>query len=198
VSAGDRLEGVATPLQTSEARPLDATDAGQALVREYYTYMRRVVWHVLGPTEDLEDVIQDAVVAVMRSANSITKANATQGWVRAVTVNTARKYIRGRSRWYSRRTTFDETVLETHVPDPEARRVVRALYQALQRLPVDLRLVWTLRFVNRCTVGEIASSLEVSHATAKRRIVKARQRLEALARTSPALAHAFAQAGGGT
>ncbi len=168
---------------------------GKGLVNEYYAYMRRVVWHVLGPSEDLEDVIQDAVLAVMASARALKDPDAKQSWVRAVTVNTARKYIRARSRWYARRATLDDDVLETHVPDPEARRVVRALYAALERMPVELRLVWTLRFINRSTVDEIAATLGVSHATAKRRISKARQRLEALSRTSPALAHAFAHAG---
>ena len=174
---------------------MSKADAGSAIVQEYYAYMRRVVWHVLGPSEDLEDVIQDAVLAVMRSLGSLEKEGSKQGWVRAVTVNTARKHIRNRSRWYSRRASFDEGVLETHVPDPEARRVVRALYEALERMPVELRLVWTLRFINGATVDDIAASIGVSHATAKRRIAKARQRLEALSRTSPELAHAFARAG---
>ena len=50
--------------------------------------------------------------------------------------------------------------------------------------------------VSGATVEEVAAALDVSHSTAKRRIAKARERLEILAKSSPDLERALAGGGG--
>ena len=53
----------------------------------------------------------------------------------------------------------------------------RDLYDALGRLPADLRLPWSLHRIERLSIPETAAACEVSPATVKRRIADAEERL---------------------
>jgi RNA polymerase sigma-70 factor (ECF subfamily) len=62
--------------------------------------------------------------------------------------------------------------------DPRDRAPVDELYDALARVPADLRIPWVLHRVERLSLPETAAACEVSLATVKRRIVDAEERIE--------------------
>lgn len=181
-----------------KSHPIEPTespeDLGQSeisvegVVQRHGAYLRRVVWHCLGPSTEYEDVVQEALLQVVRSAHSIRNGDSEKGFVRSVAVFTVRKHIRARSRWFWRQSELDEGMMASRQMAPEARQQVRALYEALGAMGPDKRLVWTLRFIHRLTVEEVADSLDVSHSTAKRRIASAMAGLEKRAQRNPILA----------
>ena len=63
---------------------------------------------------------------------------------------------------------------------PESRETVRRVYAILDRLAADLRIAFTLRFVERHSLAEVAALTGCSLATAKRRISRATQRFAQL------------------
>ena len=62
--------------------------------------------------------------------------------------------------------------------DPRDRAPVDELYDALSRVPADLRIPWVLHRVEHLSLPETAQACEVSLATVKRRIAEAEERLE--------------------
>ena len=71
--------------------------------------------------------------------------------------------------------------LELRDPDisPERRALLTRVYQALDQLPVDHRLAWTLRYVEGEKLERVAERCGCSLATAKRRIAAAHTRIQA-------------------
>lgn len=165
-----------------------AKTSAEGVVQRHGGYLRRVVWHCLGPSQEFEDVVQEALLQVVRSAHSIRNGDSEKGFVRSVAVFTVRKHIRSRSRWFWRQTELDEAMMASRQMAPEAREQLRALYDALEAMGTEKRLVWTLRFIHRLTVEEVAETLQVSRSTAKRRIAAAMDGLEKRARRNPVLA----------
>jgi RNA polymerase sigma-70 factor (ECF subfamily) len=62
--------------------------------------------------------------------------------------------------------------------DPRDRAAVDDLYEALSRVPPDLRIPWILHRVEHLSLPETAAACDVSLATVKRRIKDAEERLE--------------------
>src|SRR5436190_514218 len=62
--------------------------------------------------------------------------------------------------------------------DPRDRLPVDELYDALDRLPPDLRVPWVLARIEQSTLPEVARICEISLATVKRRIADADARIE--------------------
>jgi RNA polymerase sigma-70 factor (ECF subfamily) len=61
---------------------------------------------------------------------------------------------------------------------PEDRAALRELLRALGRMPVDLRIAWTLRHMHEESLEDVATLAGCSLATAKRRIAAAQDRIE--------------------
>ena len=61
--------------------------------------------------------------------------------------------------------------------DPESRVLLAQVYSLLQTLPADDRIAWTLRYVDHHRLESVASLLDCSLATAKRRILRAQRYL---------------------
>lgn len=171
------------------------THDAHALVERHQETVRRIVWRVLGPSSELEDVMQDVMVALLRSAHTLQESASESAWVRAVAVNTVRMHLRWKGRWGWRRSELNEEQMQARVQSPESRQLISELYGALSRMSNDLRIAWTLRFVEGASLNEVAEACGISHSSAKRRVAKAKQRLEVEARRRPALQRALAQGG---
>jgi RNA polymerase sigma-70 factor, ECF subfamily len=173
--------------------------AKEALFREHAPYVERVLSRVLGDGPDVADTIQDVFLQVFRNIGNVREPEKLRPWIRTVTVMTARKRIRSRrrARWL-RFWPFDapELEVESHDADDVTLSALRATYRVLDRLPTDLRLVFTLRFVEEMELTEIAEATGVSLATVKRHLQKAQQRFSALAKTEPSLADRLNPSGG--
>jgi RNA polymerase sigma-70 factor (ECF subfamily) len=77
----------------------------------------------------------------------------------------------------------DAPQLEVLDQPVERAETIDALWQAIDRLPVDLKMALLLRDIVGLSYNEIADSLEVTLATVKWRIFKAREDVQlALAR----------------
>ena len=72
--------------------------------------------------------------------------------------------------------------------DPTVPRAVNELNAALDQLDPDLRIAFVLRVIEMQTLEAVAANLDISLATAKRRVRAARLELVAQAARYPALA----------
>jgi RNA polymerase sigma-70 factor (ECF subfamily) len=161
-----------------------------ALYDRYVEDVRRVLLHTLGPRLDLADLVQDVFINVLSSVGSLRDAGALRSWLFQVTVRTARKHIRSKSRrwWLNLWPQGDELeaqpsrALEEHASD-----AVQATFRILERMDAEDRLVFSLRYVSGMDLAEMTETCEMSLSTLKRRLTRAQQRFFIAARQDEAL-----------
>ena len=163
--------------------------AGHALFSAYGGYVRRVLMRVLGPDPEIGDLTQDVFVAALESIHKLERPGALRGWLAQIAVFHARHCLRARKQWSILRFFSPEDMPpgRAREVDFEASEALRATYKLLAKLPVDERIVFTLRFVEGMGVSDVAAVCRVSLATTKRRLARAESRFAELARDEPSL-----------
>lgn len=143
----------------------------------------RIVDRLLGDREDSDDVVQDAFLTAFGSLGSLRDPSAFGGWILQVALRHAHR--RFRRRRLLRALGFvphdgDLEPLEDQAApscSPEQRAELALLDRALTALSPDERIAWSLRFVEGMELSEIATALECSITTVKRRLAAADARV---------------------
>jgi RNA polymerase sigma-70 factor (ECF subfamily) len=124
----------------------------------------------------VEDLVQEAFVCLLERVGSVRNEAGLDGFVVAVTLNTVRLELRRRKRrrWFSLFVPLEErsTAMSATVE-------VKQLFAQLETLTVDQRLAFSLRHFEHLELTEVALAMDVSLATAKRRLSEARAALDA-------------------
>jgi len=168
--------------------------AAVALVDRYGKHIERVLWRVLGPDQDLPDILHDVIAHALANIHQVRRGASLKAWLTQVTVFCARGVIRRRRRrsWL----TFlgPSNVPEMTAPpvSPETRDVLAATYAILAQLPDDERIAFSLRFVGEMELTNVAAALGVSLATGKRILRRAESRFLTFAQRYPAVLDAIA------
>jgi len=166
------------------------------LFDRYGRDVENILWRTLGPDLELEDVLHDVFIAAFASLDNLREHDAVRGWLIGIAIRQARKRIRKRRRGSFIR-LFAPSKLPERVSDAAPAEVTRALhacYEILDRMSVELRLVFTLRYFEGMELTEVADACGVSLATAKRHLNRAQERFSKHAARSPALADWFGDA----
>ena len=183
-------ESTVAPLQLlgSDAEILAALQAGTAaggaaLYDRYHAHVRRVLMRVLGYHTDLNDLVQEALITAIGTVGRVPYPEALRPWLTSVAVYTARAEIRrSRRRRFLALTANDELPdVEAPTSSPEAGEALRTTYRVLSKMPADERIVFALRFIDGMELAEVAEACDVSLATIKRRVQRARSRFESMA-----------------
>lgn len=151
----------------------------EALFRDHAPYVARVALRVLGRGPDVDDVVQEVFLAALRGADAIRDPGAARAWLASITVRKARAKL------YTRRLRAaiglddapDYEGLVAGDGDPEERVLLARVYAALDKVPTEERLAWTLRVVEGEALEHVAALCGCSLATAKRRVVAAHARI---------------------
>jgi RNA polymerase sigma-70 factor (ECF subfamily) len=155
----------------------------------YADHVHRVLYRLLGFQSDLADLHHDVFVRALGSLPRLFDPSALKGWLTMIAVHVARSSIakrrRGRWLWFL---PDDELPEAPSAAAPgEVVDALRATYAILDRLPVDDRVAFALRFIDGMELTEVAAACETSLATIKRRLARASARFEREARQEPVL-----------
>ena len=161
--------------------------AGDLLVEHCKDHIERVLYRVLGRTQDLDDLLHDTLIAVLEGIGSLREDARFRGWLTQVTVFVARGAIRKRRRkWWL---VFTDDVPERATEsDGETSEAMRATYRVLDKLDADERIAFALRKIEGMELTEVAAACDVSLATIKRWLARAETRFFQPAREEEALA----------
>lgn len=164
-------------------------DAREEIVRRCAPDVERVLYRILGPDPEIEDVAHEVFMTALASVQKLRQPDALRSWLVGIAVRKVRKLIRRRER---RR--FVLSVVRRELPQPvamaapaELSEALRSTYAIFERLPVDDRVAFALRYVDGMALADVAEATGVSLATAKRRILRARRRFVELAKQSDLL-----------
>jgi len=177
-----------------------AGDAGA--FREIFVQHRgdvaRLVYRMLGPSPDVDDVVQDVFLHVYRSLGSFRGDAKFSTWLYRLTVNVTRMHLR---RARSRPRFADVEVPEMpeegardEGPDAQVERAdrVRTLYRLLDGLSDKKREVLVLHDFEGVAAKDIAELLAVPVLTVRTRLFYARKELYAAMASEPSLAAVLA------
>src|SRR4051812_46516047 len=143
--------------------------------------VRRMLRRTLGPSADVEGLLQEVFLRALRQLGSLPESAQLKPFVVAVTVRVlsaelkrhrVRRLLRLQSPWHS-----DD--VDAAGGDATARSALSALYRILDQLDAEARLAFTLRHFEGLQIPELASATDASLAAAKRRLARANARVEA-------------------
>jgi RNA polymerase sigma-70 factor (ECF subfamily) len=164
-------------------------DAGRRLFERYGRDIERVLFRVLGPDNELPDLLHDVFVAGLTSIDQVREPSALRGWLTGIAVRKARKCIVKRRRW-----RIIQFFAPGDMPEGEARvtpldvsEALRCTYEVLGRLPPDERVAFALRHIDGMELTSVASACGVSLATIKRRLARAQRAFVRMAGEQDAL-----------
>jgi RNA polymerase sigma-70 factor (ECF subfamily) len=163
-----------------DGEPKPPSDPVEAAYRAYASYVAAVAFRVLGRDIDVDDVVQEVFLAAARGLTTIRDAQATQAWLRTITLRLAHRKLRGRRvlAFFGLDPQPDYGEQLASGASPEHRATLARVYRLLDQLPPAQRIAWTLRYVEGEQLEDVARLCECSLATAKRRITTAQQLVE--------------------
>ena len=146
-----------------------------------YNYVLRLT---NGDRSLAEDLTQEVFLRVFQGLPRFSLRCKFTTWLFQVTKNRVLDELRAKERRPLSPVNLDDAPQLEAVDQPaEQAEVIDALWRTIDDLPVDLKMALLLRDVVGLSYNEIADSLEVTLATVKWRIFKAREDVQlALAR----------------
>jgi RNA polymerase sigma-70 factor (ECF subfamily) len=155
------------------------------IVRTYETPVYNYVLRLTNGDKALaEDLTQEVFLRVFQGLPKFSLRCKFTTWLFQVTKNRVLDELRARERRPSTPVNLDDAPYLEVVDQPVERvEAIDALWRSIEQLPVDLKMALLLRDVVGLSYNEIADSLEITLATVKWRIFKAREDVQvALAR----------------
>src|SRR5437868_7758414 len=154
------------------------------ILRAYETPIFNYVYRIVGDRALAEDLTQEVFVRVYQALPRFSLRCKFTTWLFQVTKNRVLDELRARERRPVSPLTLDDIPpLESVDPPVERVETMDALWRAIEALNVDLKMALLLRDVVGLSYTEIADSLEITLATVKWRIYKAREEVQAALRS---------------
>jgi RNA polymerase sigma-70 factor (ECF subfamily) len=146
------------------------------------SYETPVFNYVLRLTDDrglAEELTQEVFLRVFRGLPRFSGRCKFTTWLFQVAKNRVLDELRARERRPRASVTIDDAVtLEVLDPPVEEGEMIDAVWRAVQRLNPDLKMALLLRDIVGLPYNEIADALEITLATVKWRIFKAREEVQ--------------------
>jgi len=147
-----------------------------AYERPIYNYVLRLV----GDRALAEDLTQEVFIRVHQGLAGFSLRSKFTTWLFQVTKNRVLDELRALERRPRCVATIDEIApLEIRDAPLERAETIGALWRSIEALNPDLKMALLLRDVVGLSYAEIADSLEITLATVKWRIYKAREEVQA-------------------
>ena len=152
-------------------------------LEEGYVASYRTACLILGNRSDAEEAVQEAFLRAWRFRDSLTSVPSIKPWLYRVVVNSCYSKLRQEIPHRDRRADADALA---HLPgpgiDPDAMaqrsEVADTVLDALQQLPVSLRVPVVLRYYADLSERDIALAIGRRPGTVKSRLHEARRRLK--------------------
>ncbi len=192
----DTLAPLTKPLSQQLAVPPDEELVARArkgdrqafrlLVERYEDDVAATVVAMLGPSGEVDDVVQEAFIRFYQTLDRFRGEAAVSTYLKRIAINRALDALRRRKRFLGRFRSRDD---ETHPPpDPsfeeegriEARERARLVHQAIEALPPKHRAVIVLRMIEGYSTEERAEMLGVPYGTVLSRLSRAHNKLKEL------------------
>jgi len=164
--------------------------AARQLVGRLYDRARATVFYLAAGHRDADDLVQMAMMEVIRSAGSYRGDASIEKWTDRIVVRTAMRHLKRRRR-RDRVVELDSERIFGAPAEQRNEAVHRQLRQRiailLDRLPLRQKVVVTLHWMSGYRVAEIAEMVDAPVNTVRDRLQTAKRRLKKMALGDPML-----------
>ncbi|QDU40615.1 ECF RNA polymerase sigma factor SigW [Maioricimonas rarisocia] len=177
------------PADLSDGQVVERVLAGdrgafELIMRRYNRRLFRVARSLLGDDHEAEDVLQDAYVRAFEKLRQFEHRARFSTWLTRIVIHEAlgRRKKRSRVRLVDPQVTEAGPMLTLHAHDDVAanssrQELRRILVDAVDSLPNELRVVFTMRLIEGLDTAETAACLQLSESNVKVRLHRARAQL---------------------
>jgi RNA polymerase sigma-70 factor, ECF subfamily len=172
---------VATANLLERLRQGDSRALGE-VYDQHHEAVRAFAGRLLGDSAAAEDLVHEVFVTLPRAARRFRGDSSLRSFLIGIAIQHARHHMRSASR---RRAALARLSAEPErsVSSPEAaaaeRRLIEAVQQALDQLPLDQRVAFVLCDVEERSSVEAAELVRAPEATLRTRLFHARRKLRA-------------------
>lgn len=153
-------------------------EAGRIFFNRFHKRINTLVWRIMGADTEHDDLVQEIMMASIKSINQIVDPELLEGWVTGIAVNICRKEIRSRKlRRFFMVFGSEHDDVPSSTLDPEKQACARQMYRALDRLPADEKIAFVLCMFEELTQTEAATVCNCSLSTLKRRLGRAQEEI---------------------
>ncbi len=161
------------------------------LVLKYQRRVAAVVSRYMRNQDDVPDVVQDAFIKAYRALASFRGDSAFYTWLYRIAINSAKNFLLAKSRRppasdldaeIAEQTDLGEALTQRALPEDFLMRdeMEKAIWDAINGLPDDLRTAITLREIDGMSYEEIAAAMDCPVGTVRSRIFRAREAVDTL------------------
>jgi len=155
-----------------------------AMFSEHCETVERVISRLVGPTPDLEDLVQTTFIEGMRGIQRYRGEASIKTWITSIAVHVAQHHLRsGQLRRLTPLDLVPEARVASLAPNPETqldeRRLSARLHAMLDSIPARQRIALLLFTVDGRSVEEVAALMGASQTTTRSRVFFARRALRA-------------------
>lgn len=159
------------------------------LVDNYSGFVYNTALSLVFKGEDAEDVTQEVFLAVYSSLGSFKGESKLSTWIYGVTVNKSREFIRSKTRQKRQTNKIELDDLDrnlgfevSHYNHPgielEKKELANIFFSALDQLPENQRIAFTLHKIEGHSYQEIAVLMETSLSSIESLMFRARKNLQ--------------------
>ncbi len=173
-------------------------DAGAAFYDRHVQAIHALVFRLMGPDGEIDDVVHDVFVRALESLPRLREPAALRSWLFGIAVRAVaiRFQKRSRQRWL--RFMAPEEVPEmasTPAPSSELGEALGDVYAILRGMDPDERIALVLRRVEGMSLEDAATAAGMSLATFRRRLARGEAKFFARAKGRPALDEWLSESG---
>ncbi|MDE6364240.1 MAG: sigma-70 family RNA polymerase sigma factor [Lachnospiraceae bacterium] len=132
--------------------------------------MYRVAKTLLRSDADCADAIQEAIVKAFSAIQTLRKDSYAKTWLVRIVINECYAIMRREQRLVPIDNIAEEAATE--------QADYSELYDALSRLPEEIRLTVTLYYIEGYSVKEIADLMKTTQSAVKNRLMRARAKMK--------------------
>jgi RNA polymerase sigma-70 factor, ECF subfamily len=165
-------------------------EAQRAAWNRYLPVVRGMARRRLGSGADVDDVVQEAYLAVFRSVRLLRELSALRAFVLTITARVLNREVRRRILVNAMTSSGDANAdsVASDEPDPATKHAYAMLRRLVHRLREREQRAFLLSFMAGMNAAEVANALGVSVPTVRRILSNARRRIEVWASRDPFLA----------
>lgn len=155
-------------------------EALRLLLVQNWTWLKALVYSIVGDAHDVDDILQDICVRVISKIEGLREPERFRPWL---AVLARRQALRYRQQKNQSPTLLGEKIADQQ-PDESASQLLeyierkeqcQQILDALKSLPDKYREVFLLEYSNDLTYGQIAEILDIPITTVQIRLVRARR-----------------------
>jgi RNA polymerase sigma-70 factor (ECF subfamily) len=164
-------------------------DAGAAFYDRHVQSIHALVFRLMGPDGEIDDVVHDVFVRALESLPRLRDPAALRSWLFGIAVRAVgiRFQKRARQRWLRFMAPDEVPEVATLPPSPELGEAIRDVYALLKGMNADERIALVLHRVEGLSLEDAAHAMGTSLATFRRRLARGEAKFFSRARSRPGL-----------